>query len=108
MYGKTRLGADQAAPKLSPRRKHVLAGTGIAVVLGLGGLGAWAALAPDTYAGSGAGCVNVTVPSSTGGATLHYCGSQAKSFCHAEFAAPGNDPLAVRARPQCRLAGLNS
>jgi hypothetical protein len=108
MYSKTSLGADQTAPRLSPRRKRVLAGAGIAVVLGLGGLGAWAALAPDTYAGSGAGCVNVTVPNSTGGATFHYCGSKAKSFCHTEFAAPADDPVAVRARPQCRLAGIDS
>lgn len=106
MYGKTSLGADQAAPRLSRRRKRMLAGGGIAVLLGLGGLGAWAALAPDTFSGSGGGCVNVTVPSSTGGAILHYCGTQAKLFCHAEFTAAADDPVAVRARPQCRDAGL--
>jgi len=77
------------------------------VVLGLGGVGAWAALAPDTYSGSANGCVNMTIPSSTGGATIHYCGAQAKSFCRSEFAAAANDPIAVRARPQCRLAGIN-
>jgi hypothetical protein len=76
-------------------------------VLGLGGLGAWAALSPDTYAGSANGCVNMTIPSSTGGATIHYCGAQAKSFCQAQYAAAPADPIAVRARPQCRLAGLN-
>lgn len=108
MYGKTSLGADQAAPRLSRRRKRALAAAGLAVVLGLGGLGIWAAVAPDTYAGSGAGCVSVTVPNSTGGATFHYCGAEAKSFCHTEFAAPADDPVAIRARPQCRLAGLNS
>jgi hypothetical protein len=85
----------------------VLAIAGIAVVLCLGGVGAWAALAPDTYAGSANGCVNMTIPSSTGGATIHYCGAQAKSFCRSEFAAAATDPIAVRARPQCRLAGLN-
>ena len=102
MYSKTNLGAGQ----LSPRRKHVLATAGIAVVLGLGGLGIWASLAPNTYAGSAAGCVNVTVASSTGGATLHYCGATARSFCRTQFAAPATDQLAVHARPQCRLAGL--
>lgn len=106
MYGKTSLGADQLTSRLSPQRKRALVGAGIAVVLGLGGVGVWAATAPDTYAGSGAGCVNVTVPNSTGGATLHYCGSGARTFCHTEFAASANDPIAVRARPQCRLAGL--
>jgi len=107
MYGKTSLGADQLAEReLSPRRKRVLICAGIAAVLGFGGIGAWAALASDPYAGSSAGCVNVTVPNSTGGATLHYCGSAAKSFCHDAFASASPDQLALRARPQCRLAGL--
>ena len=106
MYGKTNLGADQLTPPLSPRRKRMLAGAGIAVVLGLGAVGAWSALTPDSYGGSEAGCVNVTVPSSTGGATLHYCGATARSFCHGVFASPSTDALSVRARPQCRQAGL--
>jgi hypothetical protein len=102
MYGKTNLGGET----MSARQKRVLAIAGSVIVLGLAGFGVWAAVAPDTYAGSGPGCVNVTVPSSTGGATFHYCGSQARSFCHTEFAAPANDPLAARARPACRQAGL--
>jgi hypothetical protein len=107
MYGKTRLGADQlSARRLPPRRKRALIGAGIAAVLALGGVGAWAAVSSDTYSGSGAGCVNVLVPSTTGGATLHYCGAQARSFCNGVFKAAANDPIAVRARPQCRQAGL--
>jgi hypothetical protein len=85
----------------------VLAAAGITVVVGLGGLGAWAALSPDSYGPSANGCVNMTIPSSTGGATIHYCGEQARSFCRSEFAAAATDAIAVRARPQCRLAGLN-
>ncbi|HEX6519198.1 MAG TPA: hypothetical protein VF070_04175 [Streptosporangiaceae bacterium] len=100
MYAKTNLGTGS----MSTRSKRVLAVTGGLVVLGLGGLGIWAATAPDTYAGSGAGCVNVTVPNSTGGATLHYCGSDAKSFCHDAYASA--TAITLRARPQCRLAGL--
>jgi len=102
MYAKTNLGSGQ----VSPRVKRVLLGTGIVVLLGLGGLGVWSAVGSDTYAGSGAGCVNVTVPSTMGGATLHYCGGKARTFCLSEFKAPSADPIAVRARPQCRLAGL--
>jgi hypothetical protein len=102
MYGKTNLGAGP----VSARQKRALAIAGSAVVLGLAGFGVWAAVAPDGYAGSGAGCVNLTVPSSTGGATFHYCGTQARSFCHTEFAGPADDPLAMRARPACRQAGL--
>jgi L-asparaginase II len=44
------------------------------------------------------------VPSSTGGSTLHYCGSAARSFCQQAFRS--QDPISLRARPQCVLAGL--
>jgi hypothetical protein len=102
MYGKTNLGAGS----LSPQHKRALAVAGSLVVLGLGGLGIWSAVTPDGYSGSSAGCVNVTIPSSTGGATVHYCGAAAKSFCKSAF--ESSDQLSLRARPQCKLAGLTS
>jgi hypothetical protein len=102
MYAKTNPGTGQ----LSAQRKRVLAIVAGLVVLCLAGLGIWAAVAPDGYAGSGNGCVTLTIPSSTGGATMHYCGAQARSFCQAAFGS--SDPLSLRARPQCRLAGLGS
>jgi hypothetical protein len=102
VYGKTNPGAGT----MSPRHKRTLAIAGSAVLLGLAGFGVWAAVAPDTYAGSAPGCVNLTVPSSTGGAAIHYCGARARSFCHAELTAPAGDPIAARARPACRQAGL--
>jgi hypothetical protein len=46
----------------------------------------------------------VTVPSSTGGATLHYCGDAARSFCQTSFRK--QDQISLQARPQCVLAGL--
>ena len=100
MYAKTNPGAG----RLSPRQKRVFALVGAVVILVLGGLGAWGALASDSYSSSGHGCVNVTVPSSTGGATLHYCGSAARSFCQKSFRS--QDQISLRARPQCVLAGL--
>ena len=100
MYAKT----NPSAGPLPPRRKRVFAVIGVLVILVLGGLGLWGALAPDSYSGSGHGCVNLTVPSSTGGATLHYCGAQARSFCQASFRS--RDQISLRARPQCVLAGL--
>jgi hypothetical protein len=100
MYARTNPGAG----RLTARRKRILAIVGAGVILVLGGLGIWGAVAPDTYAGSGHGCVNVTLASSTGGATLHYCGSQARSFCRAAFRS--QDQISLRARPQCVLAGL--
>ena len=100
MYAKT----NPSAGRLSPRQKRVFAIVGVLVVLVLAALGTWGALASDSYSSSGHGCVNVTVPSSTGGAVLHYCGSAARSFCQASFRS--QDQVSLRARPQCVLAGL--
>ena len=100
MYAKTNPGAG----RLSSRQKRVFAVVGVLVVALLAGLGVWGALSSDSYSGSGHGCVNVTVASSTGGATLHYCGAAARSFCQASFRK--QDQISLQARPQCVLAGL--
>jgi hypothetical protein len=100
MYAKT----NPRAGRLTTRQKRVFAIVGALVIVALGGFGVWGALAPDTYSGSAHGCVNVTVPSSTGGATLHYCGAQARAFCRQAFLS--SDPVSLRGRPQCVLAGL--
>ena len=100
MYAKTNPGTG----RLSPRQKRVLAIVGALVVLAVIGSSLWAAFGSDKYSGSGHGCVNVTVPSSTGGATLHYCGAAARSFCQTSFRK--QDQISLRARPQCVLAGL--
>ncbi len=100
MYAKTR----PAAGSLTPKQKRVFAIVGVLVVLVLVGLGVGGAVTHDSFATSANGCVNVTVPSSTGGSTLHYCGSQARTFCRSAFASTSQ--LAQRARPQCVLAGL--
>jgi hypothetical protein len=106
MYSKTRLGSDQieGALSLSPRGKRivylivaVLAAAGVAI-------GVWSAVSHDTYATSANGCVSVTVPSTTGGGTIHYCGPQAVTFCRGAFA--NSDAVSLAARPQCVLAGL--
>ncbi|HEX3516627.1 MAG TPA: hypothetical protein VHT26_21760 [Trebonia sp.] len=46
----------------------------------------------------------MTLPSSTGGNTIHYCGAQAVTFCREAFA--DSDAVSLAARPQCDLAGL--
>jgi hypothetical protein len=99
MYSKTRLGSDQIDGSLSltPRGKRIVYLI-VAVVVAAG------VVSHDSYATSANGCVSVTVPSSTGGNTIHYCGAQAVSFCRAAFA--GADTLSLAARPQCDLAGL--
>jgi hypothetical protein len=43
-------------------------------------------------------------PSSTGGAVLHACGSDAQVMCRRAFTQ--HSKLALLTRPQCRLAGL--
>jgi hypothetical protein len=106
MYSKTRLGSDQidGSLSLSPRGRRI-AYLVLAVVLAAGlGIGLWSAFSSDTYATSANGCVNVTVPSSTGGGTLHYCGDAAKAFCRGAFA--NSDQISLLARPQCDAAGL--
>ncbi len=100
MYAKT----NPRAGSLTTRQKRIFAIAGVALALVFGGLGVWGALSHDAYAASGHGCVNVTLPSSTGGATLHYCGSAARTFCRTAFQT--NDQAAQRGRPQCVLAGL--
>jgi hypothetical protein len=100
MYSKT----PPTGGQLSRRQKRIFAIVGVAVILVLGGLATWGALAHDKYGTSANGCVNVTVPSSTGGSDLHYCGSTARAFCQKEFSA--SDQLSKFARPQCVLAGL--
>jgi hypothetical protein len=100
MYAKTNPGTG----RLSARQKRVFAVVGVLAVLVITGVSAWVALASDSYSSSGHGCVNVTVASSTGGSTLHYCGAAARSFCQTSFRS--EDQISLRARPQCVLAGL--
>lgn len=100
MYAKTNPGTG----RLSARQKRVFAVVGVLAVLVIAGVSAWVALASDSYSSSGHGCVNVTVASSTGGTTLHYCGAAARSFCQTSFRS--EDQISLQARPQCVLAGL--
>ena len=100
MYAKTNPGSG----RLTPREKRVFRIAGVLIIVILCGLGVWSVLARDSYSSSGHGCVSVTVASSTGGATLHYCGAQAQAFCEQAFRS--SDQVSLRARPQCVLAGL--
>jgi len=99
-YSKT----NPQAGTLTPRAKRAFLIAGVLVVLALGGLGLWGALAPDPYGTSANGCVTVNLPSSMGGSLMHYCGDDAKSFCKSAYA--HSDRISLLARPQCALAGL--
>ena len=62
---------NRLGESLTRRQKRVFAAAGAALVVLLGGVGVWAATDPGSYGRSGNGCVNVVVPSTTGGAILH-------------------------------------
>ena len=85
--------------------KRRLAVIGLAVALVLAGVAAWSAVRPGSYGESRAGCVTVTIPSSTGGALLHECGTRARHMCRSAFAS--RDRLSLLIRPSCRGAGLS-
>jgi hypothetical protein len=95
--------SPQAQP-LTGRAKRVLVLAGVIAVLAVTGAVIWSAVSPGGYGSSKAGCITVTLPSSTGGALLHQCGAAAKATCHNAFA--HRDKLSLLTRPQCRLAGL--
>jgi hypothetical protein len=106
MYSKTRLGTEQieGALSLTPRAKRVAYLIAALVVAAGAAIGVCSAVSHDDYATSANGCVSLTVASSTGAGSLHYCGAQAKAFCRTSFAK--SDPVSLAARPQCDLAGL--
>jgi hypothetical protein len=88
-----------------PGDKRRLAAIGLVVALVLAGVAAWSAIRPGSYGQSRAGCVTVTIPSSTGGALLHECGARARQMCRS--ASSRHDRLSVLVRPSCRGAGLS-
>jgi hypothetical protein len=96
--------SQPAAQRLTRRAKRRLAWIGAIAAAAVIAVVTWAALSPGSYGGSGAGCVTVTVPSSTGGGLLHACGGDAKAMCRGAFARA--DKISRLVRPQCRLAGL--
>src|ERR1700743_2407441 len=102
MFGR----ANPLDRRLNRRQKLVMAIAGGTVLLVLIGLGVWGAVAPDSYSQSGHGCVNVTIPGTMGGGTLHHCGNDARQFCPA-VPGPGQPPAGVAsppAVPNCRAA----
>jgi hypothetical protein len=95
---------NRLGESLTPRQKRVFAVVCAALVVLIGGVSVWAATDPGSYGRSAHGCVNVVLPSSTGGGILHSCGTAARTQCRTAFAR--HDRVALLTRPQCRLAGL--
>lgn len=92
------------ATPLTTRQRRLLAAGGALVIAGLAGTLVWAQTHQGSYGRSENGCVNLTVPSSLGGAVMHRCGAEAQSWCHSAYAA--QDRLDLLVQPQCRLAGI--
>jgi hypothetical protein len=82
------------------REKAVVAALLTAVVLVLGGLGAYALTSGSP---ARADCVSVTFASTLGGARLHGCGHQARVICASAGAYPG---IAESLSAACRRAGF--
>jgi hypothetical protein len=95
---------NRRGESLTPRQKRVFLVVCVVLVVLLGGAVTWAATRSGSYGRSGHGCVNVVVPSSTGGGIVHECGAAARALCNSAFTE--HTRLAAYARPQCRLAGL--
>jgi hypothetical protein len=95
---------NRRGESLTPRQKRVFLMVCVVLVVLLGGAATWAATRSGSYGRSGHGCVNVVVPSSTGGGIVHECGAAARALCRSAFT--GHTRLAAYVRPQCRLAGL--
>jgi hypothetical protein len=100
MYAKTNLQGGT----LTPRAKKTMLWVCVLAVVVIGGLSAWGALASDRFAGSANGCVSFNVASSMGGSIIHYCGSDARTFCQSAYT--HTDRISLLARPQCAAAGI--
>lgn len=89
---------------LTPRQMRVFIMVSAVLVVLAAGVGIWSAITPGSYGRSGNGCVNVVVPSTTGGGILHKCGGDARVLCR--NALTGHDRLAQLTRAECAKAGF--
>ena len=106
MYSKTSLGSEQSSggPRLSRRGKLIVFAVLGVVLAAAVAFGVWSAVAEDQYGPSANGCVNVQIPNTMGGATVHKCGADAVAFCRTAYVS--TDQISLLGRPQCELAGL--
>jgi hypothetical protein len=93
---------SDAPPGKGGKRRLAIIGAGVAVLIA--GAGLWGVADPGSYGRSGAGCVSVTIPSTTGGALIHACGGRARELCRHAFG--HGDRMSLLERPPCRQAGL--
>jgi hypothetical protein len=95
---------NRRGESLTPKQKRVFGVMCAVLFVLVAAASIWGVTDPGSYGQSRNGCVNVTEPSSTGGAMLHECGAAARMLCRNAFA--HHDRLSLLARPQCRQAGM--
>jgi hypothetical protein len=88
---------NRLATPLSGRERRLLVAVAAVVVAVAIGVGVYAA---TDGAHHQAGCIDVTVPASVGGATIHRCGTDAVRFCRMQGS---SDAAIARA---CKREGL--
>lgn len=92
-------------PMTPNERRKLLIVLGSCVVAVAVGLTVWQLTGtPSNYGSSGNGCVNVMLPSSTGGGLQHACGDQARVWCDTAY--QQNNSPNREIQKQCALAGF--
>lgn len=89
---------------LSGRQKRIFAAVGGLLLAAVAGVSVWAVQDSGSYGRSAHGCVNVSMPSTTGAGLMHACGADAQALCRRAQAQ--HTKLAALTRQQCRAAGL--
>jgi hypothetical protein len=92
--------SQRLAQPLTGTQKRMIA----VVLVVMFAVAGWAIARSSAAPTSANGCVNVLIPSSTGGGLISRCGASARTWCASEFS--GSDALALLVQAQCRLAGL--
>lgn len=95
--------SKRLAEPMSKRQKRGLAISLAVLVIAIGAATVYGVVHHTSLDTSGAGCVNLTVPSSLGAAILHGCGAKARAMC--ADAQVHDDTISKLLRPQCVLAG---
>jgi hypothetical protein len=95
-----RLHADPAQRSRRERRGLAALVTALGAVI----VGVVLVVALGDPSGPQRGCLDATVASTTGGARLHVCGTDARRVCAGERGAPVRLDAALR--PRCRALGL--
>jgi hypothetical protein len=97
---------QQRTIALTRRDRGLLAAVACVLVIGTGGAvyAGVHASGSDRAPAIGSGCIEATVPGSTGASILRTCGTSAQSLCLTEGAR--GDAVAATLQSACRRAGL--